>query len=60
MKMTFPPIITVSAGGLLVFWLSSFCVHGATPQCPNAKMIYFGGPVLANVEVVPVLYGPVH
>jgi hypothetical protein len=57
MKTTSPSKITVSAGVVLMFWFSSFCVHGANPQCPNPQMSYFGGPVLANVKVVPVFWG---
>jgi len=29
-----------------------------TPVCKSPSVSYFGGPVIANVEVVPVFYGP--
>ncbi len=48
----------VSRLGLLPIWLWCCGVQGAVPpQCPNPRLSYFGGPVLANVQVVPVFYG---
>jgi hypothetical protein len=45
---------------LLAVWLLPHAGFGNVPyQCnTQPNMVYFGGPVLANVQVVPVFYGP--
>lgn len=41
---------------MLLGWFT-FELPAATPQCGSPHMTYFGGRVLANVEIVPVFYG---